>query len=150
MDDCLIFAKSDEGLDGIVSALEKEFVLTSEGSVGAYLGIDIRCTPDGFLELMQTGLINKIIAACGLQDQSAEHHTPATMILTADSDGLPREHSWNYRSLLGMLNYLASSTRLDIAFAVHQCARFTTAPRQIHELAIRHIVRCLKATSSKG
>jgi hypothetical protein len=149
VDDCLIFAKSGEVLDGIVAALEKEFVLTSEGSVGAYLGIDIRHTPDGFLELTQTGLINKIIAACGLQDQSAEHHTPAT-ILTADSDGLPREYSWNYCSLIGMLNYLASSTRPDIAFAVHQCAPFTTASRRIHELAICRIVRYLKATSSKG
>jgi hypothetical protein len=122
VDNCLIFAKSDAVLDGIVAALEKEFNLTSEGSVGAYLGIDIRRTPDGFLELTQTGLINKIIAACGLQDQSTEHHTPATMILTADPDGLPRKHSWNYCSLIGMLNYLASSTRPDIAFTVHQCA----------------------------
>jgi hypothetical protein len=150
VDDCLIFAKSDAVLDGIIAALEKEFVLTSEGSVGAYLGIDIRRTPDGFLELIQSGLINKIITACGLQDQSNQHQTPATMILTADLDGLPREHSWNYRSIIGMLNYLASSTRPDIAFAVHQCTRFTTAPRRIHELAIQRIVRYLKATSSKG
>jgi hypothetical protein len=150
VDDCLIFAKSDAVLDGIITALEKEFVLTSEGSVGAYLGIDIRRTPDGFLELIQPGLINKIITACGLQEQSNQHQTPATMILTADLDGLPREHSWNYRSIIGMLNYLASSTRPDIAFAVHQCTRFTTAPRRIHELAIQRIVRYLKATSSKG
>jgi hypothetical protein len=49
-----------------------------------------------------------------------------------------------------MLNYLASSTRPDIAFAVHQCARFTSAPRHVHELAIWRIVHYLKATSSKG
>jgi hypothetical protein len=49
-----------------------------------------------------------------------------------------------------MLNYLASSTHPDIAFAVHQCACFTTAPRRIHEIAIRQIVRYLKATSTKG
>ncbi len=128
VDDCLIFAKSDAILDTVLTSLESEFVLTSQGSVGAYLGIDIQRTSEGHLELTQSGLINKIITACGLQDQSAEHTTPATMILTSDSDGPPREHSWNYRSLIGMLNYLASSTRPDIAFAVHQCARFTTAP----------------------
>jgi hypothetical protein len=49
-----------------------------------------------------------------------------------------------------MLNYLASSTRPDIAFAVHQCAKFTTNPRRNHELAIRLIVRYLKATANKG
>jgi hypothetical protein len=49
-----------------------------------------------------------------------------------------------------MLNYLASSTRPDIAFALHQCARFTTAPWCLHELAIWHIVRYLTVTSTKG
>jgi hypothetical protein len=49
-----------------------------------------------------------------------------------------------------MLNYLATSTRPDIAFAVHQCTHFTTNPHCIHELAIWHIVRYLNGTSTKG
>jgi hypothetical protein len=150
VDDCLLFAKLDDVLDSVLASLEKDFVLTSQGSVGAYLGIDIKRTADGFLELTQTGLIQKIISACGLQDQSAEHNTPATIILTSDLHGPAWEHSWIYHSLIGMLNFLASSTHPDIAFAVHQCARFTTAPRRIHELAIQWIVCYLKAPSSQG
>jgi hypothetical protein len=42
------------------------------------------------------------------------------------------------------------NTQPDIAFAVHQCAHFTTAPRHVHKLAIQRIVRYLKATTSKG
>jgi hypothetical protein len=61
-----------------------------------------------------------------------------------------REHSWNYRSLIGMLNYLAASTRPDIAFVIHQCARFTTNLKRSHELVIRRIVRYLKATADNG
>jgi hypothetical protein len=72
------------------------------------------------------------------------------MMLTADTSGPPHEHQWNYRSIIGMLNYLASSTRPDIAFAVHRCARFTTAPHHVHDLAIHCIVRYLKGTSTKG
>jgi hypothetical protein len=127
-------------LDTVVSDLQRDFVLTSQGSVGSYLSIDTRRTPEGHLELCQPGLINKIIAACGLQDQSSSHHTPSTMVLTADTSGLPCEHQWSYRSIIGMLNYLASSTWPDIVFAIHQCAHFTTAPRHVHELAIRQIV----------
>jgi hypothetical protein len=134
--------------DSIVTSLQKDFVLTSQGSVGAYIGIDICRTSDGFLELVQPGLINEILTACGLQDQSSQHNTAANMILTADLTGPPREHSLNYRSIIGMLNYLASFTRPDIAFAVHQCARFTTSPRRVHELAIWQIVWHLKATST--
>jgi hypothetical protein len=150
VDDCLLFAKTDEILDDIIKSLQQNFELTSEGSIGAYLGIDIRRTPEGFLELAQPGLIQKIIAACGLQDQSTTHDTPATTILVPDQYGLPRIHHWNYQSLIGMLNYLAASTRPDIAFAVHQCARFSSNPKRSHELAIRRIIRYLKATSSQG
>ena len=150
VDDCLIFGKDPAILDSVIDSLKSVFVLTSQGTVGAYLGIDIKKTSDGFIELTQTGLIQKIISACGLQDQSAEHQVPATTILSADLEGPLREHSWNYRSLIGMLNYLASSTRPDIAFAVHQCAKFTTNPRRVHELAIRRVVRYLKGTSTKG
>jgi hypothetical protein len=150
VDDCLLFAKTDAVLDSLIASLQKDFVLTSEGSVGAFLGIDICRTSEGHLHLTQQGLIDKIITACGLQDQSAEHNIPANVILSADTAGPSREHSWNYRSVIGMLTYLASSTRPDIAFAVHQCARFSVAPRRLHELAVRRIVRYLKGTRDKG
>jgi hypothetical protein len=130
--------------------LQQNFTLTSQGSVGAYLGIDIKRTPESYLELSQPGVIQKIIMACGVQDQSCEHITPSTMILTADATGPPREHNWNFRFIIGMLNCLASSTQPDIAFAVQQCVRFSTAPCRVHKFAIRRIARCLKGASTKG
>jgi hypothetical protein len=73
-----------------------------------------------------------------------------SLLLHEDSSGPEREHTWNYRAVVGMLNYLASSTRPDIAFAIHQCARFCVNPKRSHELAIHRIVRYLKSTSYKG
>jgi len=90
VDDCLIFGKDDKILDNIITSLQSNFVLTSQGSVGAYLGIDIKKNTQGSLELTQSGLIKKIISACGLQDQSAEHTVPATTILTEDADAFSR------------------------------------------------------------
>jgi len=150
VDDCLLFAKSDEILDSVVSSLQSEFNLTSEGNVGAFLGVDIRRTVDGYLELVQPGLIAKIIALCGLESESNMHKTPATTILLNDPSDTAREHTWNYRSMIGMLTYLSTSTRPDISFAVHQCARFCTNPMRSHELAVRRIVRYLKGTSDHG
>jgi hypothetical protein len=49
-----------------------------------------------------------------------------------------------------MLTYLASSTWPEFAFAVHQSAKFTTAPHCTHELAIHQIVRYHKGTSTHG
>jgi hypothetical protein len=49
-----------------------------------------------------------------------------------------------------MLLYVSSSTRPDIQFAVHQCARFTHNPRRSHEIAIKRIGRYLAGTKDKG
>ena len=108
------------------------------------LGLTFVALPKAFLEVSQPGLINKIISACSLQDQSLEHNTPANMILSSDTSYPHREHNWNCRSIIGMWNYLASSTGPNIAFAGHQCARFTTTPSRLHELSMRCIVRYLK------
>jgi hypothetical protein len=150
VDDCLLFTKSDAVLDSIIASLQSEFNLTTEGDVGAFLGVDIHHNADGFLELLQPGLINKIISFCSLDSESNQHKTPSTEILHEDSSGPDREHTWNYRSMIGMLTYLSTSTRPDIAFAVHQCARFCTSPKRSHELAIRRIVRYLKGTKNRG
>jgi len=150
VDDCLLFAKTDDILDSVISSLKANFNLTSQGDVGAFLGIDIKHTTDGNLELVQPGLISKIITLTGLEEESNEHRTPATAILHADPKGPDREHTWNYRTIIGMLTYLSSSTRSDIAFAVHQCARFSTNPKRIHEIAVRRIIRYLKGTKNKG
>ena len=46
--------------------------------------------------------------------------------------------------------YLANNTRPDIAYATHQCARYTHAPKESHALAVKRIVRYLQGTSTKG
>ena len=49
-----------------------------------------------------------------------------------------------------MLLYLSNNSRPDIAFAVHQCARFSHAPKQSHALAVKAIGRYLLRTRTQG
>jgi len=146
-----VFSKTSSTLDALISSLQSEFILIVEGDVGVFLGINITRHTDGLLELTQPGLIQKIIQECGLQEASQIHHTPSEVkIRQRDPQGKPREHTWNYRALVGMLTYLSVTSRPEIAYSVHQCARFRTNPRRCHELAIRQIVRYLKGTADKG
>jgi len=46
--------------------------------------------------------------------------------------------------------YLASNSRPDITFAVHQCARFTHNPQRVHEVALKRNARYLKGTRDNG
>jgi len=49
-----------------------------------------------------------------------------------------------------MLGHLQQTTRPDISFAVHQCARFSTNPKRSHEVAVKWIGRYLLGTKDEG
>ncbi len=102
------------------------------------------------ITVTQPHLIQQILHDLGLHGTSNGKDIPADAILHQDVDGAPRVEQWNYRSIIGKLNYLANNTRPDISMAVHQCARFCSNPRAIHELAVKRIARYLLKTKDKG
>ena len=59
---------------------------------------------------------------------------------------------WQFQlsAVVGMMLYLSGHSRPDIAFAVHQCARYTFCPTRRHELALIRIGRYLKGTMERG
>jgi hypothetical protein len=76
--------------------------------------------------------------------------TPAeTSPVGSDLDGLPFNETWEYDSLVGMLMYLASNTRPDIAYAIHQAARYSHGTKNSHAIAVKIILRYLKGTADK-
>jgi hypothetical protein len=127
-----------------------KFDLTIEDDVAGFLGILMHKREDGSIELQQTGLIDRILKVMGLTD-ARERSTPADVkSLGKDENGEPCSEPWSYASVVGMMMYLASNSRPDIAFAVHSCARFTHCARRIHEKGLKRIARYLKGTRTKG
>ncbi len=58
--------------------------------------------------------------------------------------------NFNYRSAFGKLNSLAQTTGLDIMYAMHQIAKYSSDPRQTHGEAILYLVHYLKKTRKLG
>ena len=154
MDDCLIFADQKEYADALVNQLHSKFILTEEEGVSAYLGVQLNIDDKtGKVTMSQPFLIEKIISALGNAVSDANvKDSPALFkeVLHKDLDGPERWQSWHYWSVIGMLNYLASSTCLYILYAVHQCAHFSADPKLSHERAVKRIVRYLKGSRDKG
>ena len=96
VDDCIIFGKDHKKVKEIIKSLEENFKLTDEGDLSAYLGIDITRNKNGTWTLSQPFLIDRIIKALNLQDDSKVHDTPATKILTPDKNRKPFNESWHY------------------------------------------------------
>ncbi|KAM2043239.1 hypothetical protein ACFXTI_036536 [Malus domestica] len=65
------------------------------------------------------------------------------------SDGEPLSDIIKFRSVVGALQYLLF-TRSDIVFAVHHVCQFRHKPTTTHWVAVKRIIRYLKATPSHG
>ena len=126
--------------------------IEDRGDISDYLGINFCGEKDGTLILTQPQLIDQILEEVGIDANVRMKPTPAasTKLLARDLH-LPKfNNAFNYRRVIGQLNYLEKGTRLDIAYAVHQCARFCSDPRKTHADAIIHLCKYLQGTRDKG
>jgi hypothetical protein len=158
VDDIIAFSPKSEDLEWLEASFEKQtseydsFEFTVEGEVAAYLGIEVSYEADGAIHLKQPYLIQRICEALGTFEDQKRHDTPAdpNARLMKFSESQYLQTDINYRSVVGMLNYLAGTSRPDIAFATHQCARFCADPRKPHFVALKRIGRYLAITADKG
>ena len=151
VDDCGISAPNQARIDKFVNDLRKlNFELTQEESFAEFLGIKFETQADGSIKCTQRGLIKKTLEAAGMEYCNPNSVPTTQTPLGADKDGPPMEEYWNYRGICGMLLYLSTNTRPDIAFAVSQVCRFGHDPRKSHATAVKTILRYLKKTQDEG
>ena len=98
-------------------------------------------------------LIKSILEDVGLDGESTKtkpYPASTTVLLHKDLDGEEHDAEWNYQSVIGKLNFLEKYTHLDITYAVHQCARFSSSPKKSHTKAVLHLCAYLAGTRDKG
>lgn len=77
--------------------------------------------------------------------------TPAEYgCLGSDPEGDPPQGTFNYASVIGMMQYLQGHSRPDITFAVSQCSRYIHRTKRSHEVALIRIGQYLKGTMDQG
>ena len=152
VDDCGLSVKDPKTVIWFVNELcKKGFELDIEDNFTAFLGVVIERLLDGTIHMHQKGLIKKIIGAARMTNANPNWTPAAIGGLGSDKQGELYDHKlWKYSSIVGMLLYLSTNTRMDIAFAVSQVARYNKEPRKLHATAVKTIVRYLKRTADKG
>ena len=151
VDDCGIGAPDMKTINAFIEKLRKKgFKLTQEGSFAEFLGIKFERTKDESFKLTQKGLITKILQATEMEDCNPNSLPAPRDALGSDKNGEPYHESWNYRAVVGMLLYLSTNTRPDIAFAVSQIARHSADPKKSHASAVKSLLRYLKKTLNHG
>jgi hypothetical protein len=71
-------------------------------------------------------------------------------VLGCDPKGVEFDGRFHYRAVVGKLNFLEKGGRPEIAYSVHQWARFSKSPRESHAEAVLHICRYLILTREQG
>ena len=151
VDDTLLYAKDLKDIDDVIEKLrERGMTLEVEDDVNGFLGVEIhKSTKTGVITLTQEGLIKKILELLQIDDLPSVD-TPATECLGKDPFGDPPQCSFNYATVVGMLQYVYGHSRPELGFAVSQVSRFTFDPKRSHELALIRIGQYLKGTSKQG
>eukprot|EP00978_Attheya_sp_CCMP212_P007814 scaffold18161_cov56-Attheya_sp.AAC.11 len=142
-DDCGgIGCKNPDDAEQLIQNLtDKGFNLTREGTFTEFLGIKFEKDKDSStITLTQKELTDKTLAAANMTDCNPNYIPLSTNALGLDPDGTPMTETWNYRSIVGMLQYLAGNTGPDISYTVSQVARFSNAPMKSHATAIKTIL----------
>ena len=151
VDDGLFFAPTDDEINAAIADIRKAgYDISDEGEIDDYLGVKIERVGTS-IRLTQPHLITQLLQDTGLEN-AKRVTTPALVSapLERNVDGPPHNEAWHYRSVIGKLNFLEKSTRPDIAYAVHQCARFSEQPKENHSRAVKRLIRYLGATRDRG
>jgi hypothetical protein len=128
------------------------FRISDEGTLCKYLGIKVTRQNDNSFLLTQPQLIQSILDDLHLPNTAKESQVPylSSKLLTPNLQDTDFNGHFDYCSVIGNLNYLEKSTRPELAYAVHQCARFCSAPKCSHGEAVKRIGRYLLGTKDKG
>jgi hypothetical protein len=153
VDDTIILGLIRSDVEEAICLVKTKFQVGEEGDLCDYLGIKVTKLPDGTITLTQPHHIDNILTDLKLQSaRTTGRKTPAlsSVLLYKDSSGIPFDGSFHYRSVIGKLNFLEKSTRPELAYAVHQCARFCSDPKRSHGEAVKHIGCYLLSTKEQG
>jgi hypothetical protein len=122
VDDIFLACDNKKKMDDLLKFFEsRKLKLTMETDLTMYLGISVKKNNKS-ITLTQPGLIDRIIEATNMQDCRPNAVPASLTALGSDSEGDAMEELWSYRSVVGMLLYLSTNTRPDIALAVSQVA----------------------------
>ena len=153
-DDSILAGPDKAELDDTIRLIQQTGLnITIEGDLEDFLGIQMERRNDGSIHMSQPHLAKQILDDLKM-DPTQINSKPTPMvssrILGRHLQSPPHDSSFHYRSIIGKLNYLEKGSRPDLAYSVHQCARFSADPKQEHSTAIRRIARYLAASMDKG
>ena len=151
-DDSILAGLNKDEIESIIKDIKSSSLdITVLGDIKDFLGVNVSKCNDGRIHISQPQLIKQIIDQT-FKSNAQPKPIPAksSTILYRSEELQSHEPEFNYKSIIGKLNYLERGSRSDISYATHQYARFCSSPKRPHVEAVRWLVRYLIGTSKMG
>ena len=150
VDDLLLFASLNRVMNNLKEELNSTFDITDLGEPSKIVGIEIAQSHNS-LTISQPQYIDSILKKYKMMDTNSVL-TPLdpNVKLSPNENGAKPDHSNDYASLIGSLQYLAVATRPDIAYTINRLAAYTANPSLEHYSAAKQVLRYIKGTRNYG
>ena len=147
VDDMLMIVTKGHGQQ-MVDELKEVMEIKDLGQAERYLGVKIEHDRKaGTIKISQPAYIDKILEDFQMTGATIKTTPGNNSVKLSSTKG---ECHPDYNKMTGQLQWLATMTRPDIAYAVNLCARFNSANSQAHMTAVRRIYAYLKGTKNAG
>lgn len=144
VDDILAATDDVKMLNELMTNVGRDFELKDMGEAKSYLGIDIKKDESGNFKISQPAYIAKIIEAAKLTDaKDSKFPLDVGYHKLQGKELLSNEV---YRKLIGMLLYLSTNSRPDIAASVAILSQKVKNPRDTDMNEVKRVIRYLKGT----
>ena len=154
VDDGLCAFSSDSVYAKFLEDLSKKYKLSDQGDLHYYLGANIKQDlKQGTVKITQSTYINTLLDRFQMADVNAVDTPMITHqhLTKEDCPDVPDKQAVkHYQQLVGGLLYCSNFSRVDIAHAVNQCAKFMTNCGPSHIAAAKRILAYLKTTKDMG
>ncbi|GKV22643.1 hypothetical protein SLEP1_g32495 [Rubroshorea leprosula] len=147
-DTALFNHKTTRGVEQLKQSLSQKFEMKDLGVLSYFLGLEVTSSDDGYL-LFQVKYASDLVSKAELNDGKSVSTPLEPNFKLTPMDGSPLSNPTRYRQLVGSLVYL-TTTRPDIAYAVHIVSQFMDAPHSTHYAAMLRIIRYVKGTLFHG
>lgn len=143
VDDMLTATNNESFNLELMNNIGRDFELKCLGKVRHYLGINVENILGDYY-ISQTEHIDKIIKEANLSDGKDSKFPMDTGYFKLE--GTELESNENYRKMIGMLLYLSTKTRPDIAASVAILSQKVAKPRDCDWNELKRVIRYLKST----
>lgn len=164
VDDLLIMGKNASKIDNVKSSLKETFSIHDLGEVRNFLGSEIKVNKEMHtLKMTNVKKIEDLAREYGVPETGNTVETPMAtgFVPTANThtsglgkemlgSGVPLPEGHRYLELIGSLQFLATTTRPDIAQAIGVLSRFRGSPTTSHWNGAIRVVKYLVSTKDLG